>query len=129
MLHLALTSWRITNLKQETLDSHLAQTTLAFGEGGLPYTMGQRGATPHRSSFRVAFIPQQTFEIDFTQDVRDALLLSIPMKNLHSPDCKGVQLDGEPARLDERLAKLGSLYDRLREEEMNSGSTGSVSQG
>ena len=75
------------------------------------------------------FIPQQTFEIDFTEDVRDALLLSIPMKNLHSPDCKGVELDGEPVMLDERLAKLGSLYERLREEEMNSDASGGVSQG
>jgi uncharacterized protein len=66
------------------------------------------------------FIPQQTSEIDFTEDVRDALLLAIPMKNLHSPDCKGIDLGGEPVLLDERMAKLGGLYDRLREEEMNS---------
>jgi len=57
LLHLAFTRWRTTTLRHDNQASHLAQTTLAFGEGGLPYTMGQRGATPHRSSFRVAFIP------------------------------------------------------------------------
>jgi uncharacterized protein len=66
------------------------------------------------------FDPLQTSEIDFTEDVRDALLLAIPMKNLHSPDCKGIELGGEPVLIDERMAKLGGLYDKLREEEMNS---------
>ena len=47
-------------MKQETQDSHLAQTTLTFGEGGLPYTPGQGGTAPRWSSFQVAFIPQPT---------------------------------------------------------------------
>src|SRR5437764_442532 len=68
-------------------------------------------------------------EIDFTEDVRDALLLAIPMKILHSPDCEGIEIGGEKVALDERLATLGSLYERLREEEMNSGEPGSVTQG
>lgn len=71
----------------------------------------------------------QTSEIDFTEDVRDALILAIPMKNLHSPDCKGVDLGAGEVLIDERLASLGGLLERLREEEMNSGAPGGVSQG
>ena len=71
----------------------------------------------------------QTNEIDFTDDVRDAIILAIPMKNLHSPDCKGVNLGDSEILIDERLASLGGLLDRLREEEMNSGAPGGVSQG
>ena len=51
------------------------------------------------------------------------------MKILHSPDCEGIEIGGEKVALDERLATLGSLYERLREEEMNSGEPGSVTQG
>jgi uncharacterized protein len=75
------------------------------------------------------FDPLSTNEIDFTQDVRDAILLSIPMKNLHSPDCKGVDIGAGEAIVDERLAGLGSLLEQLREEEMNSAAQGGVSQG
>jgi uncharacterized protein len=75
------------------------------------------------------FDAQTTNEIDFTEDVRDALILAIPMKNLHDPNCQGVDLGDNHILVDERLSSLGSLYERLREEEMNSGSTGSVSQG
>jgi uncharacterized protein len=63
---------------------------------------------------------QQTNEIDFTPDVRDALLLAIPMKNLCRDDCEGVELAEKEFVTDERLASLGSLYKHLREEEMNS---------
>lgn len=71
----------------------------------------------------------QTNEIDFTEDIRDAIILAIPMKNLHSPDCKGVDLGGKDMLIDERLASLGGLLEKLREEEMNSGAPGGVSQG
>jgi uncharacterized protein len=71
----------------------------------------------------------QTNEIDFTEDVRDALLLSIPMKNLHSPDCKGVDLGNNEIVTDDRLASLKGLLQRLQEEEMNSEAPGGVSQG
>jgi uncharacterized protein len=64
------------------------------------------------------FDPQTTNEIDFTNDVRDALLLAIPMKILHSPDCKGIELGAAEIQIDDRLASLGNLYDKLREEEM-----------
>lgn len=59
MLHQAFTRWRKTNLKKDTRDGHLAQTTLTFGEGGLPNLIDQGGA-PRWSSFHVAFIPQAT---------------------------------------------------------------------
>ena len=75
------------------------------------------------------FDPQTTHEIDFTEDIRDALILAIPMKNLHSPDCKGIDFGGNEELMDERLAGLGGLLEQLREEEMNSGASGSVSQG
>ena len=75
------------------------------------------------------FDPQTTNEIDFTDDVRDALFLAIPMKNLHSPDCKGLDLGGEEVVLDERLISLGGLLEKLREEEMNSEAPPGVSQG
>ncbi len=72
------------------------------------------------------FDPLSTNEIDFTQDVRDAVLLAIPMKNLHSPDCKGVDLGAGEILVDERLAGLGGLLEQLREEEMNSEAPGGV---
>jgi len=75
------------------------------------------------------FNPLSTNEIDFTEDIRDAVLLAIPMKNLHSPDCKGVDLGGGEVVIDERLAGLGGLLEQLREEEMNSEAQGGVSQG
>lgn len=75
------------------------------------------------------FDAQRTNEIDFTEDIRDALLLAIPMKILHSPDCKGVELADKEIVIDERLASLGGLLERLREEEMNSDAPGGVSQG
>ena len=75
------------------------------------------------------FDPQTTNEIDFTSDVRDAVILAIPMKNLHSPDCKGVDLGTGEELIDERLAGLGSLLEQLRSEEMNSEAPGGVSQG
>ncbi|MDP4229145.1 MAG: DUF177 domain-containing protein [Bacteroidota bacterium] len=71
----------------------------------------------------------QTNEIDFTEDIRDAVMLAIPMKNLHSPDCKPLIAGEEKGILDDRLSALGGLYAKLREEEMNSEGTGSVSQG
>ncbi|MEI8134739.1 MAG: DUF177 domain-containing protein [bacterium] len=64
--------------------------------------------------------PQQSSEIDCTADIRDALLLAIPMKNLHSKDCKGIVLLDEPREIDERLSGLGNLFDKLRQEELNS---------
>jgi hypothetical protein len=60
MLHLAFTRWRITNLKQRTQQSHLARTTLSFGEGAFPSTMGHAGAAPSWLTFHVAFFPQST---------------------------------------------------------------------
>jgi uncharacterized protein len=75
------------------------------------------------------FDPQTTNEIEFTEDVRDAIILAIPMKNLHSPDCQGVDLGGNEVMIDERLAGLGSLLEQLRQEEMNSEAQGGVSQG
>ena len=75
------------------------------------------------------FDPQTTNEIVFTEDIRDALFLSIPMKNLHSPDCKGLDIGGEDIEIDERLVSLGGLLEKLREEEMNSGAPPGVSQG
>ena len=75
------------------------------------------------------FDAQRTNEIDFTEDIRDALLLAIPMKILHSPDCKGVELADKEIVIDGRLASLGGLLERLREEEMNSDAPGGVSQG
>jgi uncharacterized metal-binding protein YceD (DUF177 family) len=75
------------------------------------------------------FDPQLMNEIDFTSDIRDALLLAIPMKNLHDQDCEGVDLGAGQKMIDERLSSLGNLYERLREEEMNSDAPGSVSQG
>lgn len=71
----------------------------------------------------------QTNEIDFTEDIRDAIMLAIPMKNLHSPDCKGVDVGDSEVLIDDRLASLGGLLERLREEEMNSDAPGGVSQG
>ena len=86
-------------------------------------------ATDAEEDDNIHIFEPQTNEIDFTEDVRDAIILAIPMKNLHSPDCKGVDLGGSEVLIDERLASLGGLLERLREEEMNSEAPGGVSQG
>ena len=86
-------------------------------------------ATDSEEDDNIHIFEPQTNEIDFTEDVRDAIILAIPMKNLHSPDCKGVDLAGDEVLIDERLASLGGLLERLREEEMNSDALGGVSQG
>jgi uncharacterized protein len=93
------------------------------------YIAPQLAKDSEENDYIHVFDPLYTNEIDFTEDIRDALILSIPMKILHDPDCQGVDLGGEPIRMDERMAKLGSLYERLREEEMNSEAGDGVSQG
>ncbi len=66
------------------------------------------------------FDPMTLLEVDLSEDVHDALLLAVPMKKLHAPDCKGIAPDrvSMPA-FDERFSALGSLYDKLRSEEEN----------
>lgn len=59
MLHLAFTRWRLSILQKDTKNSQLAQTTLTFGEGGLPLMIGHGGAAPRWSPVHLAF-PQPT---------------------------------------------------------------------
>jgi uncharacterized protein len=75
------------------------------------------------------FDSQTTYEIEFTEDIRDAVILAIPMKNLHRPDCEGVDLGDREVLIDERLAGLSGLLEQLRAEEMNSDASSGVSQG
>lgn len=66
--------------------------------------------------------------IDITGDVRDALVLAVPMRNLCREDCKGLcptcgkNLNKEecaclPAEIDDQWSALKSLQERLRAEE------------
>jgi DUF177 domain-containing protein len=68
-----------------------------------------------------SFDPHGTQELDLADVVRDNLLLAIPMKNLCEEDCEGIATgDWEPEE-SQNKALLRSLYDKLREEEMNDG--------
>jgi uncharacterized protein len=64
----------------------------------------------------------QLYEVDITEDVHDALLLAVPMKNLCREACPGIaynpdeQEDEEPV-YDTRFASLGGLYEKLKGEE------------
>ena len=80
-----------------------------------------------------AYDPLASAYVDITQDVRDALALAIPMKNLCRPDCKGLCLtcgknlnfrpcscgsDEDPIeKLPGNWTALKGLSERLRAEE------------
>lgn len=66
--------------------------------------------------------PHGTQELDLTDVVRDNLLLAIPMKNLCDEDCAGIPTEHWEPDEPENKALLRSLYDKLREQEMNDGS-------
>jgi uncharacterized metal-binding protein YceD (DUF177 family) len=61
--------------------------------------------------------PQQVTDLDLSEDIRDALLLAIPMKMLHSPDCTGIPLSAFEPEEDEKTEVLKGLYEKLRKEE------------
>jgi uncharacterized metal-binding protein YceD (DUF177 family) len=82
------------------------------------YTPGQEGDELDDREYVHTFQEPELFEVDLTEDVHDALLLAVPMKKLHSPDCKGIaQVAVTTPAFDERFSALGSLYERLRSEE------------
>lgn len=60
----------------------------------------------------------QLFEVDLTEDVHDAIFLTLPMKRLCRPDCPGIPLtDNEPEEVDERFSPLAQLLSKLKSEE------------
>jgi uncharacterized metal-binding protein YceD (DUF177 family) len=60
---------------------------------------------------------QDTPVVDLSEDVHDALLLAIPMKNLCRPDCQGIPLTALEREEDENTSILKALYDKLASEE------------
>lgn len=63
--------------------------------------------------------PQISADVDLGEDIHDAMLLAIPMKNLHSEDCQGIVQEQIEIEEDERTTFLQGLYEKLRHEEEN----------
>jgi len=92
----------------EILLSHVESDSAPLGDGVIPIT-------------------DTTTEVDISAQIRDALYLSIPMKKICKPDCKGlcdgcgVNLNYEPCRckkdeIDSRWAPLQKLIDNNSKE-------------
>jgi uncharacterized protein len=91
----------------------------------LPPSLGQQEGDPNV----LIYDPVGTSEIDILPDIRDALILAIPMKHLCRPDCKGLcPVCGKNWNREEcscsdseeetgGLAALKGLKERLRAEE------------
>jgi len=75
------------------------------------------------SGYLHTYEPTQLYEVDITEDVHDALLLAVPMKNLCREACPGIAYDTDEVEedvepiYDERFASLGGLYEKLKGEE------------
>lgn len=61
--------------------------------------------------------PQLSPDVDLTEDIHDAMLLAIPMKNLHSEDCTGIPQEQFEIEDDERTTILKGLLEKLQSEE------------
>lgn len=61
--------------------------------------------------------PQLSPDVDLTEDIHDAMLLAIPMKNLHSEDCTGIPQEHFEIEDDERTTLLKGLLEKLQSEE------------
>lgn len=61
--------------------------------------------------------PQLSPDVDLTEDIHDAMLLAIPMKNLHSEDCTGIPQEQFEIDDDERTTLLKGLLEKLQSEE------------
>ena len=68
-----------------------------------------------------SYDPHSTQEIELSEIVRDHLLLALPMKNLCEETCQGIETEHWEPEESQNKALLRSLYDKLREEEMNDG--------
>ena len=61
--------------------------------------------------------PVKSAEVDLTVDIRDSLLLAIPMKLICGPDCPGFkQLEFEPEET-ENISRLRKLMEKMKGEE------------
>ncbi len=56
-------------------------------------------------------------DVDLSEDIHDAMLLAIPMKNLHSEDCTGIPQEQFEIEDDERTTLLKGLLEKLQSEE------------
>ncbi len=95
----------------------------------VPERLGKPDGDPDVHSYD----PIGTSEINLLPDVRDALILAIPMKHLCHPDCRGIcpicgkNRNHAPCNCTEKteefgpLAALKSLRERLRAEENPTG--------
>jgi uncharacterized metal-binding protein YceD (DUF177 family) len=61
--------------------------------------------------------PQLSPDVDLTEDIHDAMLLAIPMKNLHSEDCTGLPQEKLEIEDDQKTMVLKGLFEKLRQEE------------
>src|SRR5581483_7306729 len=81
----------------------------------------------------IEYDPLSSQEVDILGDIRDALVLAIPMKHLCRPDCKGVcPVCGKNKNVEacdciekedqsEAWSALNGLRERLRAEEVKQG--------
>jgi uncharacterized protein len=74
------------------------------------------------SGYLHTYEPAQLYEVNIAEDVHDALLLAVPMKNLCREACPGIPYNVEEEEIvepiyDARFASLGGLYEKLKGEE------------
>jgi uncharacterized protein len=59
-------------------------------DGELLFVLGKSSAAGESGEDEIQYIPADAQEIDLTVDLRDALMLSLPLKSLCREDCKGL---------------------------------------
>jgi uncharacterized metal-binding protein YceD (DUF177 family) len=79
-------------------------------------------ANPVEDALEVfTYDPHGAQSLDLAEVVRDHLLLGIPMRNLCEEDCVGIETERWEPEESQNKALLRSLYDKLRDQEMNDG--------
>ena len=85
------------------------------------YTPNEESGEFEDSGYVHTYTSAELFEVDLSEDVHDAILLAVPMKNLCQADCAGIPYDDsiedEEPIYDARFASLGGLYEKLKSEE------------
>jgi uncharacterized protein len=72
-------------------DRCLADYEFALGaDGKLIFVLGQTSPARDSGEDEIHYVPADTQEIDLSVDLRDALMLSLPLKSLCRDDCRGL---------------------------------------
>ncbi len=61
--------------------------------------------------------PVKSSEIDLREDIRDTILISVPMKNICGDDCPGFTIEQFEPEETENIARLRRLMEKMKEGE------------